>query len=134
MNELMMLGLTGGFGSGIDISALIAFLGFGIVYFLAPVVGYQPYRPGGLTLALYALIFYVGVALLQLVLQWVFLMSGMGGGRPGGMGGAMFGGNEFGVYIMMLFAVVKLVLFLIAMTAFVSGLRGLRLQHRGPED
>ena len=133
MNELMMLGLTGTFGSGIDISALLAFLGFSIVYFLAPVVGYQPYRPGGLTLALYALIFYVGVALLQLVLQWVFLMSGMGGGRPG-MGGAMFGGNEFGVYIMMLFAVVKLVLFLIAMTAFVSGLRGLRFRHLGSEE
>jgi len=133
MNELITLALTG-FGSGIDLTALIAFLGFAIVYFLAPVVGYQPYRPPGLTLALYALIFYVGIALLQLLVQAVFLMGGVrpGGGRPPGMAGML--GNEFGPYLLLVFAIVKVVLFLIAMIAFVSGLRGLRFQHHGVEE
>lgn len=133
MNELMMLGLTG-LGSGIDLSALIAFLGFAIVYFLAPVVGYQPYRPAGLSVALYALIVYVGVALLQLVVQYVLLLISRPGGRPGAFGGGMPGGNEFSGYLLLAFAVVKIVLFLIAMISFVAGLRNLRLQHHGSDD
>lgn len=129
MNEFMMLGL-GGFGSGIDIAALIAFLAFAAVYFLAPVVGYEPYRPTGLTLALYAMIVYAGVALIQLVVQWLLMMDGP---RPG-FGGGMFGRNEFGIHFLMLFAFVKILLFLIAMIAFVAGLRNLRLRHDESEE
>ena len=129
MNELMMLGLNGGFGSGMDITALIAFLGFAAVYFLAPVIGYEPYRPTGLTLALYALIAYAGVALIQLVVQLLLMMDGP---RPG-FGGGMIGRGEFGM-VLVLFTFVKVLLFLIAMISFVSGLRGLRLRHDGLED
>ncbi|GEM_PF-7086938 len=132
MNELMMLGLGGGFGSGIDITAMIAFLAFAAVYFLAPVIGYEPHRPTGLTLALYALIVYAGVALIQLIVQWLLMMDGP---RPGGFGGGgMFARNEFGVHFLLLFSFVKVLLFLIAMISFVAGLRGLRLRHYGEED
>ena len=132
MNELMMLGLTGMSGFGIDISALIAFIAFAAVYLLAPVIGYEPHRPTGLTLALYALIVYAGVTLIQLAVTWVQLLDGP---RPGGFGGGgMFGRSEFGIHLMFLFGFVKIVLFLIAMIAFVAGLRGLRLRHDGAED
>jgi hypothetical protein len=130
MNELMMLGL-GGFGSGIDIAALIAFLAFAAVYFLAPVVGYEPYRPAGLTMALYAMIVYAGISLIQLVVQWLLMLDGP---RPVFGGGGGFGRNEFGIHIMLLFGFIKVLLFLIAMIAFVAGLRNLRLRHYGPED
>ena len=133
MNELMMLGLTGMSGSGMDISALIAFIAFAAAYFLAPIVGYEPYRPTGLTLALYALIVYAGLALIQLVVQWLLMMDG---GRPGGfgVGGGIFGRNELAVHFLLLFSFVKMLLFMIAMIAFVAGLRGLRLRHYGTED
>lgn len=46
----------------------------------------------------------------------------------------MPGGNEFSGYLLLAFAVVKIVLFLIAMISFVAGLRNLRLQHHGSDD
>jgi hypothetical protein len=45
MDELMMLRLFGGgFGSGVDLAAVLAFVVFAVVAFLSPVVGYEPRR------------------------------------------------------------------------------------------
>jgi uncharacterized membrane protein len=49
----------------------------------------------------------------------------MGGGMPG---------NEFGTLMLLVFWVIKIVLFLIAMISFVAGLRGLRWHHPGSVD
>src|SRR5215207_9022286 len=105
MDELMWLRMFGGgFGSGMDLSALLAFVAFGVVSFLAPVVGYRPGRSGGVTASLYLLIGYVGVSVIQLIAQWAQLLDGTGG-RP-------LGRDGMGVHILLAFALLKLVLFL----------------------
>jgi hypothetical protein len=126
MMRMMMFGGAGGmFGSGIDLSALIAFLVFGVVYLLVPVLGYQTERPRGFIVSLYALIAYGGISLLQLifVLMMQFNRAPM----------RALGGNEIFSVAAMIFPAVKLIVFLIAMLEFVRGLRGLRMYRLPPD-
>jgi hypothetical protein len=128
MDDMMvMMRMLGGgwFGSAIDMSGLIAFLVFGVVYLLIPVLGYQTERPAGFALALYAMIAFIAISLVQLLAQWVLILD------QGGAG--MFGRGESLVHILMLFAILKIVVFLVAMLAFVSGLRRLKIYHLPPD-
>lgn len=127
MDEMFRMLMFGGgmFGSGIDLSALIAFLVFGVVYLLVPVLGYQTERPRGFVVSLYALIAYGGVSLLQLIFNLVMMFN------RGPMRG--FGGDEVMTMITLTFPVIKLIVFLIAMLEFVRGLRGLRLYRLPPD-
>jgi hypothetical protein len=126
MDELLWLRLSGGgFGGGIDITALIAFLAFAVFYLIVPLLGYGPERPAALAASLYLMIGYAGLSLVQLLLVWVQVIDG-----PNQNIG-QFGRGPFGAHFQLLLAGLKLVLFLIAMITFVSGLRSLRF--RGPE-
>jgi hypothetical protein len=120
MDELMWLRLFGGgFGSGVDLAAVLAFVVFGVVSFLAPVVGYRPGRSGGVTASLYLLVGYVGVSVIQLIVQWAQLLDGKGN-PPLGRG-------QSGMHILLAFALLKLLLFLAAILAFAIGVGSFRL-------
>jgi hypothetical protein len=126
MMRMMMFGGAGGmFGTGIDMSAIIAFLVIGVVYLLVPVLGYQTERPPGFAIALYTLIAYGGISLLQMLFWWVMLLD------RGNM--RALGGQDLMGHVVMLFSAVKLVVFLIAMLSFVRGLRGLRMYRLPPD-
>jgi hypothetical protein len=118
--------LAGGFGSGLDVTALIAFIAFAAVYFIAPAIGYTSERPAGLSAALYVLIGYTGLSLFQLFVQWIQVLDRVGAGA---FPGAVRGGGESGVHFIFIFAALKIALFLVAMVAFVTGLRSLRLRR-----
>lgn len=119
MDEMAWLRMFGGgFGSGVDLAAVIAFVAFGIVSFLSPKLGYKPERAGGVTISLFLLIGYVGASLFQLALMWMLLLDG--GNRGAGRDG-------LGVHIPMAFALLKLTLFLMAMLMFAIGVSSYRM-------
>lgn len=128
MEEMMMFRLMGGgfFGSVIDLTALIAFLTIAVLYMIAPALGYQEERRGGLLTALYLLFFYGALSLIQLLTQWAMMLDGSLGpglfGRPG-----PGGGSGAGIHLVMVFTLLKFVLFLAALLVFISGLKSLRL-------
>lgn len=130
MNELMWLQMFGQFaggGSGIDVAAIIAFVTFAVLYFLAPVVGYREERPVGMLTAMYLMAATVGVLVVQMIVNWSQMLSESGGPfRPGRPGSSA----ELMTHAMFAFALVKLCLFLVAMLAFINGLRSLRRQPR----
>jgi hypothetical protein len=123
MDEMMFFRLFGGslFGSAIDLTAVLAFLGFAVIYVIAPVLGYQEDRRGGILGALYLLFFYAALSLIQLLVQWVVLLDGSLG--PG----MLAQGGPGGAHLLILFSVLKLVMFLAALLVFLNGLRALRL-------
>ncbi len=123
MDEMMWLRLFGGggFGSGIDLAAVLAFVVFGVVAFLAPVIGYEPRRSAGIPASLFLLAGYVAVSVIQLLVQWTQLLDGSGRG---------FGrGQDMGIHILMGFAMLKMMLFLAAMLAFAIGVLSLRIRR-----
>jgi hypothetical protein len=117
VQETLWLQLFGGGGSGFDLPALIAFIAFAVIYLITPVVGYREQRPAGMAAALYLLIGYGGLSLVQLLAQWPKL------GVPGRGEGA--------IHLLFVFTVLKLGAFLAALIAFVTGLRSLRLRDPG---
>jgi hypothetical protein len=124
MDEFAFLRLFGGLSGGVDLAAIVAFIAFGIVYFLAPVVGYRTDRRGALAAALYLLVTYAAVGVIQLFVQYILLVD-TGAPRPGGRDGFHF---------MFIFAIVKLVIFAVAMAMFAAGLQNLRLRSSAPRD
>jgi len=75
---------------------------------------------------LYALIGYGGISLIQLLVQWMQILDRAG---PG-----MFGRGEIGIHVLFGFALLKMVVFLLAMVAFVAGLRSVRLREPISDD
>ena len=123
MDEMMMLRMFGGgFGSGVDLAAVLAFVAFAVVAFLAPVIGYERRRSAGIPASLFLLAGYVAVSIIQLLVQWAQLLEGSG---PG------FGhrAGEMGAHLLIAFAMLKLVLFLAAMLAFAIGVLSLRINR-----
>jgi hypothetical protein len=122
MEELMWLRMFGGLAdSGLDLAVVIAFVAFAVLYFLVPVVGYEPERPVAMLTALYMLAASVGIAVLESTVQWVLVLArAKAGGMPGG------GGDDWSTHLMFVFAVAKVALFLAAMLALITGLRSLR--------
>ncbi len=125
MDELMWLRLFGGgFGSGVDLAAVLAFIAFSLVVFLGPVLGYQGARSAGITASLFLLVGYVAVSLVQLLVQWVQLLGGSGGGFD-------HRGDSW-VHMLLAFALLKMVLFLAAMLSFAVGVCSLRVRRVSP--
>src|SRR5262249_29271341 len=125
MDELMWLRMFGGSfgGSGFDVTALIAFIAFAVIYLVAPVIGYRPKRPASMLAALYILLVYGAISVMQMLLQWFHLLD---------RGGRMFERGNGEAHILFGFAILKIVVFLAALLAFVIGLGSLRLQE--PEE
>jgi hypothetical protein len=108
----------GGFTAAIDLPALLAFIAFAVMYLLVPVLGYQAQRRAGMAAALYLLIGYMGLALVQFLAQVLQMLD-----RTRALG---LGHGEGAVFVLFVFAFLKMVVFLLAMLAFVTGLRSLR--------
>jgi len=121
MREMMEMYQLFGFFQAEWIS-ILALLIIGTLYFLAPVVGYRSDRRGTLMLALWALIAKLAIGLFQHVYVALLLID-----RPGGMGGGR-GGGLFGAIEEVLPALVALAetaALLAAMVLFVLGLQRL---------
>lgn len=127
MENLFWLQMFGGagFGSGVDLAAVVAFVVYAAANFLAPVVGYREKRPGGLGAAMYLLVAYVGVSIVLLVVQWYQLLDA-NPNRNDGFGPAPRG--DLLPHLMVAGAVVKLVLFAVSMLVFAAGVRSLKLR------
>jgi hypothetical protein len=114
--------LEGGFGSGVDLAAVLAFVVFAVVAFLSPVIGYEPRRSTAIPASLFLLIAYVGVSVIQLIFQWTQMLDGPGRGFGRG-------GGDMGVHLLIGFAVFKMMLFLAAMLTFAIGVLSLRVRR-----
>jgi hypothetical protein len=127
MEELLGLRMfAGGFGGGIDVTALIAFLAFAAFYLAVPLLGYGPERPAALAASLYLMIGYAGLSLMQLLLTWIQVVDG-------NLNVGQFGRTPF-AHFQLLLGGVKQAVFLIAMITFVSGLRSLRFRGSDSEE
>jgi hypothetical protein len=125
MDEMLWLRMFGGgFGSGVDVAAVLAFVAFGIVSFLTPVLGYRPARSGGITASLYLLVGYVGMSIVQLLLFWSQYVNEMERSSSR---------EETGILMILLFPMLKMVLFLVAMLCFAIGVTNLRLSSSPPD-
>jgi hypothetical protein len=125
MNDMLLLQMLGG-GSGLDLTALLAFVAFSVVYLVVPVIGYRPRPPAAIAVALYFLIGYGALSLIQLLVQWSQV------GSRSGPGASVFGaGGDRAVHQVFVFAVLKAATFLASLVAFVTGLRSLRLREPG---
>ena len=49
MDEMLLLRLTGGLGTGLDLTAALTFIAFALVHFLAPLVTHTRERPTALS-------------------------------------------------------------------------------------
>ena len=54
-------------GPTIDLMAIIAFVSFAVIYLIAPVIGYREERPASMISALYLLIGFAGLSLIQML-------------------------------------------------------------------
>lgn len=116
MDELDVLRMLG--FSGVDLAAVFSFVAFGIVSFLAPVIGYRSRRPSGITASLFLLAGYIGLSVTQLIVLWAQL--------PDHTGFRPFTRGE--MFRMLLpFALLKLVVFLAAMVSFAIGVSSIQL-------
>src|SRR5262249_51655431 len=127
MDELMWLRVFGGSfgGSGFDVTAVIVFIAFAVIYLGSPVIGFRPKRPGSMLAALYILLVYGAISVIQMLMQWFQLLDRAGAGAFGR-------GADMEIHILFGFAIMKVVVFLAALLAFLVGLASLRLQE--PED
>jgi hypothetical protein len=129
--NLIRLSLTA-FGSGFDLIALIVFIAVAVIYMLVPVLGYESLRRGGMVLALYALVGFAVVTLIQMLLQWALMAEIVQpeffgrGPRP-----LQDGPGQMSILLLFSFATMKMFLFVAALICFVVGLQRLRL--RPPE-
>ncbi len=139
--NLIRLSLTS-FGSGFDLIALIVFIAIAVSYMLVPVLGYESQRRGALVLALYALVGFAGVTLVQMLLQWAQMAEFV---RPEAFGHGprplQDGPGQMSLLFLFSFATMKMFLFVAAMIAFVIGLQRLRLRppelpvaEKGPDE
>jgi hypothetical protein len=123
MLRLQMFG--GGSASAMDLPALLAFIAFGVIYLLVPVLGYQAERRAGMSAALYLLIGYMGLSLIQFLAQVLQMFD-----TTGALG---LGRGESAILVLFMFTFLKMVVFLLAMLAFVTGLRSLRPRPPRPD-
>ena len=113
-----------GFVPGLDLAAILAFALFGIVSFLAPVIGYRPERSPGVTASLFLLVGYGAVAVIQLIVQWNHILDSTGSGTSQR--------RDMLLHTLLAFTLLKLILFVVAMLCFALGLRSYRVRGPGP--
>jgi hypothetical protein len=109
-------------GLAMDVVAIFAFISFAAIYVIAPVIGYREERPTGMISALYLLIGFAGLSLIQMLANIGLTVVSNDGA---------FGRNrtfDARILVSMVFPVFKAILLVLAMTNFVRGLRTLRLK------
>jgi hypothetical protein len=127
MEQILNMQLTGGaLFAPIDLPALLSFLTFSVVYLLVPFLGYQAERRGAIAVALYLLIAYMGLSLIQFLMYASSLFQVQLGRGNNGM--------DLSSVMLFIFIFLKMLVFLLAMLAFVTGLRSLRPQPAQRED
>jgi hypothetical protein len=114
-------GFGGLFAGGIDYIAVFLFVAIAVLYFLAPVLGYRPERRGTLAASLYLLVGYAGASLIQMLIVYLQVLSRSSRGDATG-------------HIFFLFAILKLILFIVAMILFAVGLQALRPRAGSPAE
>jgi hypothetical protein len=114
MDDYLLRVIGNGTGATLEWFAVFCFVAFGVVYFLAPVLGYQRAGRTMLLAALCGLVGYGLLVLLQLLIQYIIFLDG-----SSGSGKAV-------IHLTYIFGILKLVVFLASQGAFVVGLQGLR--------
>ncbi len=120
MDQLELFRLYGHtLGGVLDWSAVLLFVVIAVVYFLAPVVGYRADRRGGLSAALFLLIGYASLSMIQIVVWYTKMVEP----RPPTR-------QELGeLHLHFLFAMLKMGSFILSMLVFALGLLSLRLRR-----
>jgi hypothetical protein len=114
MDDSLLRLFGSGVGGSLDIVVVLSFIAFSFIFFLAPVLGYPADRRGLVLIALYLLLGYGVLVLLQLLIQYLIYLS-----SSGGTGRSM-------IHLGYIFGILRLVLFLGSMATFVFGLQNLR--------
>jgi hypothetical protein len=119
MDEILQLRLlSGAYNGGIEWVPVLALIAISAIYVVVPAVGYQFRRPGMLMASLYLLIAQISVSLLHLL--WLYLSAlDLKFARDRSVIHSLFG-----------FGLLKMLLFVCAMTMFVTGLRSLKAGDR----
>jgi hypothetical protein len=103
--------------SGVEWFVVFSFVAFGIVYFLAPVLGYDGQHRGMLSFSLYLLLGYGVLALVQVVIAYLIYL---------GSSNSSTTAAKAAVHLATIFAILKLIVFLAAQGCFILGIQGLR--------
>lgn len=123
MDELLYRMGSNAIGSGLDWIVAFSFVAFALVYFLAPVLGYDGSRRGLISASLYVLLGYGVVLLLQVIVSYLMFISRSNNNNNfGGPGTAP-------AHFNFLFSIVKIVVYLGAQGCFIFGLQSLRRDH-----
>jgi hypothetical protein len=116
------------FGGGLtsfDWTTVIALLGFSIIYFIAPSLGYKSSGRGLILASLWVLLAKFSLSLLKLTIVFFALIEKQAGG-PGGSGGSAKSKFLDEPWMMMFFFLMESGLFVLALVLFVCGLGLLR--------
>jgi hypothetical protein len=105
-------------------STVLAILGIGTIYFLAPVLGYEASRRTPLAAAMWALIVKIGVGLFRTSLLFVNATFSYTPFRSPNYAGGLFG--DLQQTLMMILTPAETAIFMGAMILFVLGLQRLR--------
>jgi len=99
---------------------VISLIAFAMVYFLAPVLGYDGTSRGMIAISLYALLGYGLIVLLQLLINYlIYVANSSGNGMSQGSAKTM-------THLGFIFGILKMLLFLGAEGCFIFGLQSLR--------
>jgi hypothetical protein len=111
-----------GFLSGVDWVTLVALLAVGLLYFLAPVLGYRPGQRGLLLASLWVLIGKMGMGVLKVCIVALEILD-----RPGKITAPAGGsGSKAPETLFILMSVFESGLFVLGIVLFVIGLTALR--------
>ena len=104
-------------GSGLEWVVVFSFVAFAFVYFLAPVLGYAAESRGMVMMALYGLIAYGALVLLQTLIAYLIYLVSSDSGT---------GGPKALLHFGFIFGILKLAVFLASEGLFVLGLQKLK--------
>jgi hypothetical protein len=113
-----------GFLSGIDWLTLLALFAVGLLYFLAPVLGYRTGQRGLLLAALWVFVGKMAVGVLRAAIVALEMLDR--GKIVGGPGSSSSGGPKTSETLFILMSVFESGLFLLGLVLFVIGLTALR--------
>ncbi|HVT82767.1 MAG TPA: hypothetical protein VHM90_19170 [Phycisphaerae bacterium] len=100
---------------------VISFIAFALVYFLAPVLGYDGQSRGMILTSMYILLGYGALVLLQMLINYLVYLA-----NTNNVGGGMNNPSRAAAHFGFIFGILKMLLFVGAEGCFVFGLQSLR--------